>query len=135
MIKNLVLSRAGVMQAQSPLQLSDKGKEILLELKNQEIVTSYKATFFEKLQQEKPDNAYQVQKVIIDILHHIGKEIISSTDYGKIENCAYNFGVSEYDVLSVFALYIRDEYIEQHPEWQADDIDRNDPTKSTSADS
>jgi prophage DNA circulation protein len=76
-----------------------------------------------KVKAKKPENAYQVQEMLLDIV----QKLKSDTELRNgIEQAAYNSGVSVETVLLVAAIDIRDTVLERL-NMKPDDIDRHKP--------
>ncbi|TAF73378.1 MAG: hypothetical protein EAZ53_13005 [Bacteroidetes bacterium] len=89
----------------SPIYLNDVGLKILKESHIAELMANYRAEILVKLKERNPENSYQAQQLLIEIITGYGKEGILKYE---LENAAFLTGRDVYTLLYVLSLEWRD---------------------------
>lgn len=108
-----------VSQAQSPRALNDFGKQVLSQSAIRSIIEPKLDQIVQTVESNKPENAYQVQEMLLDIIQDLKND---SSLKNSIEQAAFKSGVSVETVLLVAGIDIRDTVLE-HLNMKPDDID------------
>lgn len=104
----------------SPISLNEKGKKILEESKIGEIINQHYNEIIKIVKEKKPENAYQVQLVLPDVIKELKNMDICKN---KLEQSAFNTGVDIDTILYVGAIDVRDRVI-QELNFNIEDIDK-----------
>jgi hypothetical protein len=113
-----------LLVGQSPLSLTDTGKEILLKSGIKEAADNFKDTLLEKIKSGNHDTAYDVQENVRRLFQEFdfGKEYVT-----KIKEYSFQSGKwSLYDILDVGSIYFRDIALSELG-LKIEDIDKDDP--------
>jgi len=120
-LKHLALNK--VSESKSPRALNDYGKQILTQSGIGTIVDDQLDNIVEKVRAKNPENAYQVQEMVLDVVQ---KLIEDDKIKNEVEQAAFKSGVTVDVVLLVGGIYIRDKVLDKldmHPE----EIDKHTP--------
>lgn len=120
-----------VLQSQSPISLTDIGKNISTELGAQDIVISNWDKIYAVLEEEICDkNAYDIQQYCIETAAVEPEKFLSQEDLAKVKRFAFEKGNSYQYYSGIFGILIRDKYLSMKG-IKTSEIDDNDPTKPT----
>lgn len=94
-----------VTKAHSPIQLNQKGKEILEKSGIKDFVDNALPQFLDEIKEKKPQNAYQVQVFSREVIFRakLNPEILNKLQVG-----AFSVGADLDTLLIVGAIYLRD---------------------------
>ena len=111
-------------ESNSPMQLNDKGKQILEQSGIKEVIRRKKNDIVKAVKAKNPENAYRAQSIIIDVV----KELKEKPDcIPFLEKGAFESGADVEIILFVGAVFIRDEVLKEL-NFNKEDIDKHDPT-------
>jgi hypothetical protein len=119
------LWRQKIAKSGSPLVLNDYGKKILKDSNIEEFTTKERVHILEELKNRKPENAFQAQESLIEVL----TEYKDKPEYKSyLENASYLSGADIMTILFAAAINIRDSILHEL-NFKRDDIDSYDPKK------
>jgi hypothetical protein len=102
-------STPGLLQSHSPIQLTDKGKDILNECGFKNIYNDNKERFLELTKKQQPKQKYDAQEVALSVL--IG--LIDDPILEPLRKYTFLKGFNIFDVLRVSSIYLRDRIIKE----------------------
>jgi hypothetical protein len=121
-LKSLALKQ--VSKSESPRSLNEFGKKVLRDSGVHSIIEPKLSEIVEQVKAHSPENPYQVQEMLIDI---IGNLKTDSTLKNDVEQAAFKSGVAVDTVLLVGAIDIRDMVLAELG-MTPEDIDKHKPT-------
>lgn len=125
------LSSIPLIQSHSPISLTDRGREIAVELQAENIVARNWAKIFNDLEQNiKDKNAYDVQVYCMETAAVQPEKFFDKSALDAIKEVAYKQGNPFQYYSGVFGVLIRDKYLSLKGIDKAE-IDSNDPNKKT----
>ncbi len=89
----------------SPIQLNQRGKEILEKSGIKTLIDEMRTQFFTSIKEKTPQNAYQVQELSKQVVFNIKND---PKILPQLEKSAYNIGVDVDSILWVGSIYLRD---------------------------
>ena len=105
----LQLLPSSAAKSKSPLTLTEMGKEIAKDLDADKAI----AELVDKLNIPPNISPYNIQYMTEDKIHRDWRTLFSADQISKIENSAYENGISIYDVLKVYMLLTRDHILKK----------------------
>ena len=116
-------------KSQSPISLTDKGKEIALELKAEEIIGKNWDKIFKDLEKNIYDkNAYDIQQYCLETSAVDPEKFFDSQSLSEIKMYAFKKGNTLSYYSGMFGIIIRDKYL-QIKGIDVSEVDDNDPEK------
>ncbi|MEA1937051.1 MAG: hypothetical protein U9N04_02985 [Patescibacteria group bacterium] len=98
------------IKSASPMTLTEKGTEVLIESKAKEIVKMHKQEILNKiLADPKPMNAYDAQEKTKEII----REMKDDSMFLSIKEYAFQKGINLYVILDIIAIYFRKFVLEE----------------------
>ena len=98
------------IKSASPMTLTEKGAEVLIESKAKEIVKTHKQEILDKiLADPKPTNAYDAQEKTKEIIRGMKDNSI----FLSIKEYAFQKGINLYVILDIIAIYFRKFVLEE----------------------
>lgn len=113
----------GLSVANSPRKLSDEGKKVLKDSGADQIVNDKFDIIAQKTKKSNPENAYQAEKDIFEIVKKLIKDPVIND---AMENGAFQSGYPLEAVLFVAGLYIRDRVLKELG-FKLSEIDEHNP--------
>lgn len=113
-------------ESNSPRQLNAEGKKVLENSGIAPLVEEKFDEILKKVEDTRPENAYQAEKVIFDVVDAL---IEDEAIKDAVENGAFQSGYPVAGVLFVGGLYIRDRVLKELG-FTAEEIDKHVPRKS-----
>ncbi len=104
-----------VVSSNSPLSLTELGKEIAEACRAQEIFQRCLPDL-EKAVNDKcgeATNAYDIQLVALDVADNFLPGLFDADEINRIKNAAYRFGIRFEDILPIFGIFTRDHILSQ----------------------
>ena len=99
--------------AKSPINLNKKGREVNEKIKANFILEKYKNEFFNKL--DFPyENNYKIQEECSFIINKNLKDILKKEEWNKLEENAYDEGISVVNFYTIFQILLRDMAIKEN---------------------
>lgn len=117
--------QSGLSKANSPRVLTEEGMKVLRNSGIDQVVDDKFEYIVRKVDEKKPDNAYQAQQGTLDVVEEL---INDETLRDAIENGAFQSGYPIPAVLYVGGLYIRDRVLEELG-FDTKEIDTHDPSE------
>lgn len=106
----ILMTQSNLTVAHSPRQLSTEGIRIFESSGIKPIVEQYFDEIVEKVKERKPENAYQAEKAILDVVNGlIGEDDVKNF----VEKGAFNSGSTVEIVLFVAGIFIRDKVLSE----------------------
>jgi len=102
--------RDNFIQAHSPLSLTKEGETLLKESGGKDFIDDHKEVFFSEITLSNPTTAYDVQDASLNIIINHSLAAI------KLKKFAYNKPMELGTIFRVCSLYLRDCYLQAHPE-------------------
>jgi hypothetical protein len=102
-----------VIRAKSPLSLTEKGAQLIKEMKGKEIFEKYKEALIEKVQAQNSENAYDIQMAAMDVAKNELMNLLNPEEIDTLKNHAFNNGLIMEDVYSIFGIQLRDEILKK----------------------
>ena len=98
------------IRSASPMTLTEKGTEVLIESKAKEIVKAHKQEILDKiLADPKPTNAYDAQEKTKEVIRGMKDDLI----FLSIKEYAFQKGINLYVILDIIAIYFRNFVLEE----------------------
>lgn len=99
---------SSISRANSPIRLNESGTRILKQSKIADVIQEKYKSIVEQVKAKDPQNAYQTQEVLFDVVAGLGKD---ETLIEKLENGAFLSGSDVSTVLYAGAIDIRDQVV------------------------
>lgn len=113
----------------SPRKLSSLGEKVLIDSGIKDVLDIKIDQIIELTRQKKPENSYQAQEAIIDVVQSLATD---DDIKDAVEEGAFQSGHTPFEVLFVGALDIRDKVMKELG-FIVEDIDKHDPTKNNNS--
>ncbi|PIR92951.1 hypothetical protein COT99_03505 [Candidatus Falkowbacteria bacterium CG10_big_fil_rev_8_21_14_0_10_43_10] len=114
------------VKKESPVSLTELGKEIAKEISAEEKVNNYWSEIKNKIESHTPTNPYDVQQIAMEIAKECFKKIFSLGEQSKIKTISYEKGLNILQIYPIIGIFIRDRYL-QEKNMGVDEIDKFDP--------
>jgi hypothetical protein len=121
-----VLWERSFANANSPLALNERGKELLYGGGVKDMVDANLSLLTERLRGEKPENAYQLQERAMKVVKVLAED---PKNLSKLEDGAFQTGVNVDALLFAAGIYLRDLTLPKY-EFKLEDIDHQAPPVS-----
>jgi hypothetical protein len=92
------------IKADSPLNLTDKGKVVLLDSKGKDYIDFYKNELMSDIKRANPKTAYDIQELSKKVI----QEKASNDSFIPIKDYAYKEGENLESIIEVMGIYLRD---------------------------
>jgi hypothetical protein len=112
----------GIFSSNSPLHVTPKGMEILKDSGGIDFIDGNLESLIGKVEAQNPATNYDVQQKAFDVIF---LESTNSENFKKIKEYAYQNPVidhnpdrplSLFDIVKAMGIYLRDKFLEKHPE-------------------
>ncbi len=101
------------MQSYSPVSLNDDGKRLVDSLNIKHIIDVNYEKLYASLDEKKPNTAYDVQELSMEIMRNFLKDIKDEEILTNMKKAAYQESVSLDSLYPVFSIVLRDRIIEE----------------------
>ena len=101
------------IEAKSPIDLNEKGREVSKKIKANLLLEKYKDEFFKKLDFPYKNN-YKIQEDCAVIINKNLKDILQKEEWNIFEESAYEEGVSIANFYIIFQILLRDMAIKEN---------------------
>ena len=116
------------IKTSSPAELTEIGKKIVDSLDAPKIIEKNKQNLESFIEEEKVDNAYDLQKSCFSVIEKNGEKLLNSQQLDMAKDLSVEYGIPLSHTLSVFAVLLRDTIIKSKG-WKLGDIDKNKSNK------
>lgn len=106
---NMTPTATGLMQSNSPLQLTEKGNNLLEDCGFKEIYQTNKESILSLVKRQNPKLKYEAQETSMSVIMDISNEEFMS----PIKKYSFEHGLNLIDVLKVSSIFLRDEIIKE----------------------
>ena len=122
--------RQPLTQSNSPITLTDAGKEVAKIIKAATLVDKYKYLFVDALGKNYQRlNAYDIQQKIFDFSSGAFDKNLTDKEINTIKDEAYNRGLLDDDIFRVIAILVRDEILSDLGMNKVE-LDKHDPNRA-----
>jgi len=111
--QNTMPSNQRIVAAQSPISLTDTGKEIVARIEANKILEKYIMKLLAAVELDKPQNAYDIQMASMKVAKEKMKTFLNEDELNRIKQEAYSRGVMLEDVMAVFGVLLRNYILSQ----------------------
>lgn len=112
LIYNVVNPNA-MTRSQSPIALTDKGRETAQGLNAAELLAAHYPRLQQTVTEAAPQNAYDIQQAAFKAAREQLPGLLSSADINKLKDTAFANGVLFEDILSIFGVLLRDRLLDE----------------------
>ena len=98
-------------RAASPMALTPIGREIVEKIKADDIFKQYEAKLVGLVADKKPNNAYDIQKVAIDVAKYDMIKLLNEEQLLTVKNEAYMRGLLVEDIMGIFGIFLRNKIL------------------------
>lgn len=96
------------VKSQSPISLTEIGKEIAVAIKAEEKVNDHWDSIKREVDKHKPDNPYDIQTVSMDIARNCFEKIFNEQERDQIKTHAFKIGINLLEIYPIIGVIIRD---------------------------
>ena len=97
----------------SPISLTPVGKGITERIGADIILKKYEQKLVHEVERLKPNNAYDIQKISLDVAKTKMNKLLNEEELITIKTEAFNLGILEEDVMGIFGILLRNHILEQ----------------------
>ena len=116
------------VQTQSPLNLTDKGKNISRDLNIEAKIAVHWEMIKAKIESKSPANPYDIQNATMEIARDCFDSIFTDTERNDIKLYAYKQGLSLLEIVPIIGIQARDQYFKEK-NIDVGEIDKHAPAK------
>lgn len=132
-IKNLetnILSwrKADIGSANSPISLTDLGKEIAIEINADEIFKKHRSALEVLVEKKELKSAYDIQEVSMKVVEENLIEVLTPEESVALKEVAFSRGKELGDFMIIFGVKLRDYILDKH-DIQISEVDTDNPNK------
>jgi hypothetical protein len=110
----------------SPISLTEKGKALSEEIKAKEIFEKIRDRMERAVEEEKPQNAYDIQSACNKVAKNNFLNLLKAEDLILLKETAFRHGIPVEDFYIIFGLFLRD-YLLEKKGIPIHEVDRFDP--------
>lgn len=107
------LGPKGLTAPQSPIGLTEKGKEVVEKIKANAILERCLPQLIKEVAVENPNNAYDIQTVAMRVAKEKMLGCLNEAELTTVKEEAYIRGILVEDIMSVFGVLLRNHILEQ----------------------
>ena len=96
-----------LIQASSPITLTEAGKQIVEQISAQRIFDHNAARLVSMVEKETPGNAYDIQQASFSVAKNELIKMLLEDDLVNVKRVAFDRGLQLEDVMSVFGIFLR----------------------------
>lgn len=96
-----------LFRSQSPISLTDLGREIAQHIGAESILNKYASKLVTHVEDKNPKNAYDIQKCAFHVARNEMKDLLNEEELNKIKNEAFSRGLPLEEIFSLFGILIR----------------------------
>lgn len=124
----LYQAHLSTIKANSPISLTERGKQIGDAIKAEMKVASHWSDIKAMVQSKNPTNPYDIQTIALEIARNCFDKIFTPQEQDEVKTHAYNIGLNMLEIYPVIGVIIRDKFFQEEG-IATEDVDRHDPTK------
>lgn len=94
------------------MYITPKGKEISEKLNAEKIFSKYSSKLIAQMEENKPDNAYDIQQIAMSIAKKQMETYFNSEELLAVKDQAFKNGLLTEDVMAIFGILLRDKYLQ-----------------------
>ena len=99
--------------SQSPLNLTDKGRDISKKIKAEEMFEKYRTKLKSEVNKSDPKNAYDIQTASMETSKKFFVKMLNDDELVKIKQTAFDEGLLVEDIMSIFGVLLRNAILEE----------------------
>ncbi len=103
--------RDPLVMAHSPISLTKTGKDVASKIEAQKIFDKYYSDLKNKIEEEKPKNAYDIQEASMKVARESMENLLNEEELTAVK--AFARGLLVEDIMSIFGILLRDKVLEE----------------------
>ncbi|MFI5391517.1 MAG: hypothetical protein ACHQYQ_09155 [Bacteriovoracales bacterium] len=112
------------VRSQSPVSLTDIGKEIQKKINALEIFQNYAVKLIGMVEGKNPQTAYDIQQTSFEVAKRELIKLLNEDELKMVKNEAFNRGILVEDIMGIFGVLLRNKILEDK-KLSIADVDKN----------